>query len=208
MQITKFLHSCLFIEEQDKTILLDPGNYSAAVLDINSIHKLDAIGITHEHMDHMDVGFLKKLLQKFPHTPIFSTENVKKILGKESIEVFTEGNEFLQLESVPHEKIWMGSACQNVMIIFFHKLSHPGDSLSFPPATEVLALPITAPWGSTTWAVDVAEKFKPKIIIPIHDFHWKDEVRIGMYERLEQYFAAKNISFLKPETGKPLTITI
>lgn len=206
MLITKFNHSCLLIEEQNKTILLDPGNYSAAILDINNITKLDAIGITHEHMDHMDISFLKQILQKFPNTPIFSNKSVKTILGKENIAVTTEGNDFLQMEPLQHEKIWMGPACQNIMITLFHKLSHPGDSLSFSHSGEILALPITAPWGSTTWAVETAEKIKPKVIIPIHDFHWKDEIRRGMYDRLEKYFGTKNITFLKPETGKPLII--
>jgi L-ascorbate metabolism protein UlaG (beta-lactamase superfamily) len=206
MQITKYLHSCLLIEEKNKTILLDPGVYSTPVLDINTITKIDAIGITHEHPDHLDIRFMKKLVEKFPDVQIFSNNSIKIILAKENIVVDTVGNTFIKLVEFPHEKIWMGSICENSMITVFDILSHPGDSLSFTHTANILALPITAPWGSTTWAVAVAEKIKPKVIIPIHDFMWKDEIRIGMYSRLQEYFAEKGIDFKEPLVGKTITL--
>lgn len=204
MKISKHVHSCLLIEDQGKTILLDPGMYSnqSKALDLGSLPRLDAVAITHEHMDHMDIDWIKEILVKFPKTPIYATNSIKNILGKENIEVKTEGNDFLIMKPVPHEKIFMGPSPENVMITLFGKFASPGDSLTFDSSPEILALPIQAPWGSTTWAVDVAVKLKPKVIVPIHDWQWKDEVRSGMYERLEQYFAPMNIRFLKMETGK------
>jgi L-ascorbate metabolism protein UlaG (beta-lactamase superfamily) len=208
MKISKYLHSCLLVEDQGKTILVDPGNYSVedGALKLEQFSTLDAICITHEHMDHMYVPFIKQLIAKFPDVKIFGTQSIKKLLEKENLTVSTEGNEYIKMTPVPHEKIFMGPSPENVMITIFDRFATPGDSLTFDYAAEILALPVQAPWGSTTWAVETALKAKPKTIIPIHDWHWKDEVRKGMYERLEKFFKPHGIRFLKPETGQVFEI--
>lgn len=204
MKISKHLHSCLLIEDHGKTVLIDPGNYSVegGALTLEQLTKLDAICITHEHMDHMYVPFIKQLVEKFPNVQIFGTNSIVSILNKENITASSEGNEFVKLAPVPHEKIFMGPSPENNMVTLFDKIATPGDSLTFEHSPEVLALPITAPWGDTTWATETALKVKPKVIIPIHDWHLRDEARKGMYGWLEQFFAKHNIRFLKPETGQ------
>ncbi len=204
MKLSKHSHSCLLIEHEEKTILLDPGNYTREeqALNIDTLKNLDSIGITHEHADHMDIPTIKQLVEKFPSVQIYSNQSVKEILEKEHLSVSTEDSAILTLEEVKHEKIFFGPSPQNVMITLFNKLSHVGDSFSFNHSAEILALPIQAPWGSTTWAVETALTVKPRIIIPIHDYHWKDTVRKALYDRLEQYFAKFDIDFKKPETGK------
>ena len=204
MKISKYNHSCLLVEDQGKTILVDPGNYTydTKALDINALKNLDAIAITHEHMDHMHIPLIQALLQKFPKVEVFGTNSIKNILAKENIVVNAEGNNFIKMNPVPHEKIFMGPVPENVMVTLFDKFASPGDSLTFDASPEILALPVQAPWGSTTWATETALKVKPKVIIPIHDWHWKDEVRKGIYGWLEAYFKQQNIVFLKPETGQ------
>lgn len=209
MKISKHLHSCLLVEDEGRTILVDPGNYSyeAKALDINQLNRLDAIVITHEHQDHMYIPWIKEILQKFPNTPIFTTESAKKLLEQEGIKnVNTKGNDFISLEPVPHERIWMGPACENVLATLFEKFVTPGDSHTFQTSIEVLALPVQAPWGSTTRAVELALELKPKVIVPIHDWHWKDEVRKGIYQRLKEYFAQYGIDFKPVETAEVIEV--
>lgn len=208
MKITKFIHSCVLVEDNGKTVLFDPGNYTreSNLLDLSKIDRLDAIAITHEHMDHMDIPLIKQIVTKFPNTPIFGNTSIKGILEKEGISVNTEGNDFIKMMPVPHEKIFMGPSPLNDMITFNGKFATPGDSLTFNSCPDVLALPVQAPWGSTTWACETALKVKPKYIVPIHDFHWKDTVKTAMYNRLEQYFAQYGITFLKPQDGISLEI--
>lgn len=204
MKISKHIHSCMVVEDQGKTILVDPGNYSydEKALDVNKLEQLDAIVITHEHPDHMYIPWIKEILQKFPNTPTYTTASAKLILEQEGIpDVNTQGNEFISLEPVPHEKIWMGPACQNVLATLFGKFATPGDSHTFTTSAEVLALPVQAPWGSTTRAVELALELKPKVIIPIHDWHWRDEARKAFYQRLKEYFAQYTIDFKAVETG-------
>ena len=208
MIISKHSHSCLLVKDQGKVVLLDPGIYTVQehALNIDALDQLDAIGITHEHPDHFDIIIIKSLIMKFPHVSIFSTDSVKTILEKEHIHVRTEGNEYLSLTPFAHEKIWMGQPVQNVLITLFNKLAHPGDCLTFDTKTKILALPIAAPWGSTMWAVEKALGLQPKLIIPIHDFMLKDEVRIGTYNRLEDFFGQQGIKFLKPQNEEEFIV--
>lgn len=198
MKISKYSHSCLLIEDMGKTVLIDPGSYST--IDVDALQNFDYLLITHEHMDHMHIPLIKKLLGKFPNTEVFSNPSISEILRKENILVNTGGNEFISFEEAKHEKIFMGPSPMNYSYTVFNKLTHPGDSLSFTKSADILALPITAPWGDTTWAVEKALEIKPKVVIPIHDFQWKDEVRRGMYQRLTEYFKQKGIEFIGLES--------
>ena len=198
MKISKYVHSCLLVEESNTTILIDPGNYSE--LDTDSLEKLDFILITHEHEDHMHIPLIKKAVEKFPDVQIISNSSVAEILGKEGLKVSTEGNEFIEVKKVKHEKV-IGDTPKNVLFRIFNKLTHPGDSHSFESTTEILALPIQAPWGSYVAAIEKAIKLKPKVVIPIHDWQWRDEAREKLYEMAVTYLSKHGIEFKSVETG-------
>jgi L-ascorbate metabolism protein UlaG (beta-lactamase superfamily) len=208
MQTTKYLHSCLLVEEQNKTILIDPGvfTYNEHALDINKLNKLDYIAITHEHADHFYLPFIKDLVQKFPDVKIITNNSIVALLQRENIKATSESDEVVKIEISPHERLWDVEAPENITVSIFDKLTHVGDSICFIKSCGILALPITAPWGSTTDAVNKALEIRPKVIIPIHDWMWKDEVRMGMYQRLKDFFATKEIDFKTPETGEIVEI--
>ncbi|TSC66690.1 MAG: putative Zn-dependent hydrolase [Microgenomates group bacterium Gr01-1014_80] len=201
MKITKFVHSCLLLEEAGKKVLIDPGNYSAEVLDLNSLSGLSYLLITHEHQDHMHAPIIKKIYAKFPGLKVISNQSVAGILEKEGIPVDTSGDDFVHVEEIPHEKIFMGPPPANTLFTVGGKLTHPGDSHHFESTTEILALPVQAPWGSTTDAVNLAVRLKPKVIIPIHDWHWNEAARENMYQRLEEYFENLRIKFIGLQTA-------
>lgn len=206
MKITKFVHSCLLIEESGKKILIDPGEYSEQALNLSNLGGLSHLLITHEHQDHMYLPLIKEILEKFPEVKIISNQSVAGIFSGEGIKVFTEGDDFIQMQDVPHEHVFGSTPPQNVLFSINGKLTHPGDSHSFTETNEILALPVTAPWGSTTAAVELAEKLKPKVIVPIHDWHWNDTAKQNMYKRLEEYFGKIGIKFIGIKTGIPVEL--
>ena len=203
MRITKYLHSCLLVEEKETVILLDPGifTYQEKVLDINKLSKLDYILITHEHPDHLHIPFIKELVAKFPNVKIITNSSIVAILQKENIKATTEGNELIQVTPVKHERVFDRPTPQNVMFEIFGKLAQPGDSMSFETTKKILAIPLVGPSWSTTQAVEKALSQNPKIVIPIHDWMWRDEWRVEMDKRLKEFFAKKDIDFKSPETG-------
>ena len=208
MKISKHLHSCFLIEEQGKTFLLDPGifTYQEKALDIPNIEKLDYILITHEHPDHMYLPLIQELLNKFPYVKIITNPAIVEMLAKENINATYEEDPFVKVEKVPHEKLWDSEPPENVSLTIFGRLLSPGDSLHFTNSAEILALPLAAPWESVTDAVNTALKLMPKVIIPAHDWMWRDEFRKGMYVRLKEFFQTKGIDFKMMETGEQITI--
>jgi L-ascorbate metabolism protein UlaG (beta-lactamase superfamily) len=204
MTISKHLHSCLLIKDEDKTILIDPGEFTEKeqALDIQKIQNLTHILITHEHADHLSVPLVKQCLEKFPKATILTNASVARKLQDHAINAQTSGSGYVVIENVPHERLFDITPPENSVITVGDKLTHPGDSLQFDKTAEILALPLTAPWGSTTQAVEVALKLKPKLIIPIHDWMWKDGIRKAMYERLTGFFKQHSIDFRGVETGE------
>lgn len=204
MNITKYLHSCLVIENEGKTAIIDPGIFTLQerILDISKLPTLDYLCITHEHPDHFSIDLVKEILNGFPNVTIVTNESIQNLLQKEGIKSSISSDEQILITPSAHEKLWDREVPQNLAITVFKKLTHPGDSLAIDKTADVLALPITAPWGSVTQAVEVALNLKPKAIIPIHDWHWKDEVRKEMYKRLDEFFATKEITFYSLETDQ------
>ncbi len=207
MKITKYSHSCLLVEENGKTALIDPGNWSEGILPIASLPKLDYILVTHDHMDHFSLPIIKQLVAKNPGIKIISTASVVEQLKKEGIQATTQGDENVTVAMVPHEKMWgVPKMSDNIMVTVFGRLAHPGDSHTFSTNAEILALPVAAPWGSTARAVEIAEELHPKVVIPIHDFMLKDESRKMSYQWIAGYLASKRIDFKSIENGETIEV--
>lgn len=208
MIISKHTHSCLLIKEKRKVILIDPGNYTSEddALRLEDIHQLDYLLITHEHVDHLYIPFVKELTNKFVNLQIISNSSVANLLYKEDILAKTQGNTFIEVIDAPHEHVFAAPQFQNNLFNVFSTLTHPGDNLSFKETCKILALPVQAPWGSLTQAVEKAIEVKPEYIIPIHDWHWSDKARSAFYSRLNEYFAQNGIKFLGLQNGEDFEI--
>jgi len=199
MKITKYTHSCLFIEENGKFILIDPGTFSTeAGLTVDMFSRIDYLLITHEHFDHFDNNFVKQLVQKFPHIQIITTNSIVSLLAKNEIQAVSRSNNDIQVDEKAHEHIFgVQTVPENVCFTIFSKLTHPGDSMKFEETAPILALPIQAPWGNTTEALEKAYQLKPKYVIPIHDWHWNTRARESLYKRAKEYLATSNIIFIE-----------
>lgn len=211
MKITKFVHSCLLVETPDRIALFDPGTMSAEALQaaIPGIDQLDDILITHVHADHCSVDLIKQLVAKFPDVRITGTAEVVETLAQEGIKASDQAPEGVAFFKAPHEQIHLPiSVPQNIGIHYLDKLSDPGDSHSFTETKDVLALPMQAPWGSNVRAFNLALELKPKHVLPIHDWHWRDEARQGTYNMFERVLGEQGITFHKLETGQPVEIDV
>lgn len=206
MKITKYNHSCLLIEENNKVIVIDPGSYSESIFPTD-LPQLDYILITHEHIDHFFLPLVSQLVKKFPIVKIISTASVVEQLKQKGITATTEGDEYVKVDTVPHEKMWgVDRMSDNIMVTVFGRLAHPGDSHTFTTDAEILALPVVAPWGSTARAVEIAEALHPKVVIPIHDFMIKDDSRRMSYQWIARYLQTKGIDFKAIENGETVEI--
>jgi L-ascorbate metabolism protein UlaG (beta-lactamase superfamily) len=210
MKITKFEHSCLLVEmpaPTNRTTLFDPGGMSETSLDVSALQSLDDIVITHVHGDHISMPLIKQLVAKFPQVRITSTPEVVAQLQSECIKASTDPAEGMTFFDSPHEQVEpLFPQPQQIGVHYLDVLTHPGDSHGFNETKAILALPITGPWGSTIKAVTLALELKPQHIIPIHDWHWRDEARQQFYNNFEVLFNKEGITFHKMINGEPLTI--
>ena len=56
MRLTKYAHSCLRVEHDGGVLVVDPGVFSEPA----ALDGADAVLITHEHPDHLDVAALTR----------------------------------------------------------------------------------------------------------------------------------------------------
>lgn len=211
MKLTKFVHACMVVETDDQTILVDPGNFSwqAGVFDIQKLERLDAVVITHVHPDHCAEDFVKAVIQKFPDVPFITTPEAVTQLRQwgvahaesasiPGIEVFST-KQHASLDPV-------GQAPENIAVHIAGKLTVGGDRHDLEESKEILALTVTAPWGSMMNAAAMALRLKPKAIVPIHDWHWNADARAGAYATLEAFFKGHDITFHKPVDGQAIQL--
>ena len=209
MKVTKFVHACLLVETPDRAALFDPGMMSEQALDVDKLTRLDDIFITHEHPDHKSIPLIKRLVAKFPEVRITSTNQVVEQLAAEGLTASHTPPEGVAFFDSPHESVKpLFPSPEEVGIHYLDTLSHPGDSHSFHETKAILALPITAPWGSTIKALNLALGLKPRFVLPIHDWHWRDEAREQTYAMYEKVLGEQGITFHKLQTGQPVEIDI
>ena len=62
MRITKYIHSCLLLEEDGHKLLFDPGKFSfvEGLVKPAQFNDVETIAISHEHPDHIDIDALKE----------------------------------------------------------------------------------------------------------------------------------------------------
>ncbi len=209
MKITKYAHSCLLIETDERVGLFDPGNYSWDLFNIDNLNRLDYILITHEHADHMYLPFVKALTEKFPDAHITTTESAANILREAGIvNVASENNQHVTLFSADHESMEPLSSVPltNKGIHYLDVFTSPGDSHHFSETKKILALPVTAPWGTIVRAAEIIEELKPEYVIPIHDWLWREDVCQRFYEIMSNFCIKQGVKFLQPINGQSIDI--
>ncbi len=105
----------------------------------------------------------------------------------------------LEALDAPHEKLLADSIPQNTAYLVNDIFVHPGDSLSdnlySRKGTEVLALPLMAPWATELQIFDFAVRMAPETVVPIHDGFAKDFFLESRYQNFEKFLGNRGIKF-------------
>jgi L-ascorbate metabolism protein UlaG (beta-lactamase superfamily) len=173
--LTKFTHACVRIEDGDRVLVIDPGEFSEdAALD-----GVDTVLVTHEHYDHIDVSLLTRAAAENPDLRVYAPASVTGLLadlGEAAVTVsvgdtFTAGGFPVRVVGGEHAEIYEGlPGCPNVGYLIDDAVYHPGDSLFVPDVTvDTLLVPASAPWLKLAEALDFVRAVKPRRAYPIHD---------------------------------------
>lgn len=175
MQITKFAHSCVLIENDGVRVLFDPGNFTTGFEDLTG---LTAILVTHQHPDHLDLDRLPALLARNPEARVFTDPGSAQKLDEagiaaqsvqpgDSLDVGTSVTVHGGRHAIIHPDI---PGIPNVGYLVGGRFYHPGDSFEVPEIdVEILGLPTGAPWLKLSEAIDFLRAVGPRTAIPIHE---------------------------------------
>ncbi len=175
MRLTKFTHACVRAEG-DGVLVIDPGTFSERA----ALDGVDAVLITHEHADHLDVDALADALAKRPAVQLFTHPEVVPKLGdlaSATTEVNT-GDEFTAAgfavrayggrHAVIHPDL---PVIANLGFLLDGRVYHPGDSFDVPGDAEIdtLFVPVSAPWLKAAESVDFIRAVHPRAAYALHD---------------------------------------
>ncbi len=190
MQITRFGHAAILVEAADTRILIDPGVFSPD--ETFALEGLDAIVVTHQHPDHIDVNRGPGLLERNPDATLISDPDSAAALEFGDWSPNAEG-----LETVVGGVTVRGVGSQHAVILPAlprvanvgvvlnaegePSLFHPGDTYEYAPeGIDVLAVPLSAPWAKVSETVDFIQRVSPGALFPVHD-KTISELAYGIY---------------------------
>jgi L-ascorbate metabolism protein UlaG (beta-lactamase superfamily) len=176
MKLTKYEHACFTVEKDGKLLIVDPGQYTT---DLPELENVVGVVITHSHGDHLDPNALEALFasnvdiavygtdqveaelkdRAFTHTPVHAGDKIS--VGPFTLEFFG-GDHAVIHSSRPID--------QNVGVMINDAIYYPGDSFTNPKRpVKVLALPTAAPWLKIGETIDYVLAVKPDVAFPTHD---------------------------------------
>ncbi|MER7169093.1 MBL fold metallo-hydrolase [Micromonospora sp. NPDC000207] len=207
MKLIKYAHSCLRIEHDAGVLVVDPGGFSEAETVLDGA---DAVLVTHEHPDHLDVGAITRRLDERPFV-IHGPAALAGILGDaaEALRPVEPGQSF-EAAGVPVQTYGGRHAVihpdipvvDNIGYLLDGTVYHPGDALFVPDVpVDTLFAPIHAPWSKFSEVVDFIRAVAPRRAFALHDGLLNDN---GLAVLDRQYTALSDCEYARLAPGTRL----
>lgn len=166
MRITKYTHACVRLEHEGRVLVIDPGTWTEPAAATGA----DAVLVTHEHADHVDVPRLAEL-----GVPVYAPADADlaglPVTGVTAGEEFTAAGFRVRAVGGRHATIYNGEPdCANLGYLVDDALYHPGDSVHVPAQpVDTLCVPAQGSWLKMAEAIDFARAIRPRRAFAIHD---------------------------------------
>ena len=178
MRVTKFTHSCLRVEGGGAVLVVDPGAFSER----SALTGADAVLITHEHFDHLDVDALADTVAQRPDVRVYAPSDVlaKLTAFADVVTAVEAGAEFTAAgftvrayggqHAVIHPEIPRIVNLGYLITDDTGSVYTPGDSFAVPDEhVDTLFVPLNAPWLKLSEAIDFVRAVQPGRAFALHD---------------------------------------
>jgi L-ascorbate metabolism protein UlaG (beta-lactamase superfamily) len=182
MKLTKHEHSCVVLEKDGASIVIDPGSFSADAAQI--IATAEAVLLSHEHLDHVNEAAVNAALAARPELRVYAPAALGHLFSQHpgqfsavapgdtldlgSFSITVHGGQ----HAVIHPDI---PAVANVGYLVDGTVYHPGDAFFVPDApVPVLLVPTSGPWMKLGEAADFVRAIRPQQIVQIHEMLLSD----------------------------------
>lgn len=213
MELTKFGHSCVRLTEDGRAIVVDPGVFSDTAA---ALRNAQAVLITHEHPDHVDVDAVSVAARSDDALQIFAPAVVAGKFAEFGDRVTTvqAGAPFsvagFDVETLGgqhaliHPLIPMVA---NIGYVVNGIVYHPGDSLIVAPKpVKAVLVPIHAPWSKTAEIIDFVNAAKSELAFQIHDGMLNDVGLAGTEGHVQRIGQQYGTAFRHLDTGESVTL--
>lgn len=177
MHVTRFGHSAVLVEAAGQRVLIDPGAFSSP--DVFEVQGLDAIVVTHQHVDHLDRDRIAGLIERNPGAVRLSDPETAALVDGFTAHSDTDVTELGAITitgvGTTHAEILpVIPRVTNTGVLITSDgeptLFHPGDAYAYAPeGVDILAAPLSAPWTKVSETVDFVRRVDPHVVFPIHD---------------------------------------
>ena len=200
MLLTKFTHSCVRLEKDGTSLVLDPGSFSEVE---EALDGTNLVLITHVHPDHYDAERLTAALAENPELTIYAPRSVIDELTEASGEAAGRLHTVTAESTLslgPFEVKTFGGqhalihplipTVDNVGFVIDDAVFHPGDSFTVPHGLTVptVLVPLHAPWSKMSEVIDFIIATRATHAYQIHDALLSD-IGFGVVEKQVARFA-------------------
>ncbi len=181
MRLTNLGHAALLVETADTRILVDPGNLAP---DWDDLRDLDAILVTHQHPDHLDVERLPALLRANPEAVLVVDPGSAQVLGELGIEADAHdgtprpvGDGGVVVHPVGELHAVINEALPRIPNIGVRLVAEgeptlyvTGDALDGEPGpVDIVAFALAAPWCASRETTAFLARLDAPVAVPVHD---------------------------------------
>jgi len=212
MDITKYAHSCVRLQSDDGALVIDPGNFSGADELKQALDGVEAVLVTHEHPDHLDVDTVSRLLHERPdlriwgpapvaglfpeHRDRVNTVGVGESFAAGGLAVSTHGGQHALIHpSIP--------VVPNLAYLVAGSMFHPGDAFTVPAQpVDTLLLAVHAPWSRVGEVLDHLIAVRADTVHAIHDGLLNDRGRALVDGHVDRVAAAYGSAYVPLAFGQ------
>jgi L-ascorbate metabolism protein UlaG (beta-lactamase superfamily) len=213
MRLTKLGHSCVRLEKDGATLVIDPGHWSEAA---GALSGASAVLVTHEHPDHLDADAVRAALAGNPALELWANASIAgqfrdfggRVHTVDHGDAFSAGGFDVHVYGHDHAQVYREIPIViNTGFAVDGEVFHPGDSLTVPEdRVPTLLLPIVAPWLKTAEMIDYAREVAPQRAYAIHDAILNAN-GIGLMQQMMQVAAQPSgAAFARLEPGSAVEL--